>query len=154
MAQLCRYLLAQPEHPEDAMNNVRVAIGNGLRPDVWEGTLLCWFLSLQRSDSALMSGLMLRKKNPAFKNRFNIGKIAEFCKSAGSIYSGLWWFVILTQQFGCTFRWCHRRCSWLDQLRGAYWCDWFRISISLQHHADAHRTSMCCSLTVPMRASH
>ncbi|XP_006811409.1 long-chain fatty acid transport protein 2-like [Saccoglossus kowalevskii] len=35
IGELCRYLLAQPKHVDDAKNRVRIAIGNGLRPDVW-----------------------------------------------------------------------------------------------------------------------
>ena len=33
--QLCRYLVAAPPHPLERAHSVRVAIGNGLRPDVW-----------------------------------------------------------------------------------------------------------------------
>jgi acyl-CoA synthetase (AMP-forming)/AMP-acid ligase II len=36
IGEVCRYTLAQPPSPEDAKNSIRVAIGNGLRPDIWE----------------------------------------------------------------------------------------------------------------------
>lgn len=36
IGEICRYLLAQPVHPSEAHHRVRVAIGNGLRPSVWE----------------------------------------------------------------------------------------------------------------------
>ncbi|XP_067438688.1 long-chain fatty acid transport protein 1-like [Thunnus thynnus] len=36
IGEVCRYLLAQPKHPSEAHHQVRVAIGNGLRPSVWE----------------------------------------------------------------------------------------------------------------------
>jgi fatty-acyl-CoA synthase len=36
IGELCRYLVTQPERPGDRDHRVRVAIGNGLRPDVWE----------------------------------------------------------------------------------------------------------------------
>lgn len=36
IGELCRYLLAAPENPNDANNRLRLAVGNGLRPDVWE----------------------------------------------------------------------------------------------------------------------
>eukprot|EP01095_Lingulamoeba_sp_RSL-Kostka_P009017 TRINITY_DN3077_c2_g1_i3.p1 TRINITY_DN3077_c2_g1~~TRINITY_DN3077_c2_g1_i3.p1 ORF type:complete len:529 (+),score=195.28 TRINITY_DN3077_c2_g1_i3:53-1639(+) len=49
IGELCRYLLAQPETEYDN-SNVRIAIGNGLRPDVW----------------------------PEFQSRFNIQRIGEF----------------------------------------------------------------------------
>ena len=36
IGELCRYLLAQPERDDDADHSIRVALGNGMRPDVWE----------------------------------------------------------------------------------------------------------------------
>jgi len=36
IGELCRYLLAVPPSPEDKNHKIRVAIGNGLRPDIWE----------------------------------------------------------------------------------------------------------------------
>ena len=50
IGELCRYLLAQPISEYDKLHNVRVAVGNGMRPDVWI----------------------------PFKERFKIGQIAEF----------------------------------------------------------------------------
>ncbi len=50
IGELCRYLLATPERPEDQRHRVRVAVGNGLRPEVW----------------------------PAFQERFRIPRIVEF----------------------------------------------------------------------------
>ena len=35
IGEFCRYLLAQPPRPDDADNPIRVATGNGLRPDIW-----------------------------------------------------------------------------------------------------------------------
>ncbi|CAH1254268.1 SLC27A2 [Branchiostoma lanceolatum] len=35
IGELLRYLCLQPKRPNDRQNNVRLAIGNGLRPDVW-----------------------------------------------------------------------------------------------------------------------
>jgi len=35
IGELCRYLLAVPPSPLDSQHKVRVAIGNGLRPDIW-----------------------------------------------------------------------------------------------------------------------
>ena len=49
IGELCRYLLAQPPGPFDK-SNIRLVIGNGLRPDIWD----------------------------AFKTRFNIKQIGEF----------------------------------------------------------------------------
>uniref|UniRef100_A0A8C5BBD5 Long-chain-fatty-acid--CoA ligase n=1 Tax=Gadus morhua TaxID=8049 RepID=A0A8C5BBD5_GADMO len=36
IGEICRYLLAQEVRPSEAKHQVRVAIGNGLRPTVWE----------------------------------------------------------------------------------------------------------------------
>eukprot|EP00658_Telonema_sp_P-2_P040375 TRINITY_DN2887_c0_g1_i5.p1 TRINITY_DN2887_c0_g1~~TRINITY_DN2887_c0_g1_i5.p1 ORF type:complete len:404 (+),score=81.86 TRINITY_DN2887_c0_g1_i5:179-1390(+) len=35
IGELCRYLLSVPPHALDSTNHVRVALGNGLRPDIW-----------------------------------------------------------------------------------------------------------------------
>ncbi len=50
IGELCRYLLAAPPSPADAAHKVRIAIGNGLRPDIWAD----------------------------FQKRFNIPEIGEF----------------------------------------------------------------------------
>jgi fatty-acyl-CoA synthase len=36
IGELCRYLLNSPPSPYDTAHRVRIACGNGLRPDVWE----------------------------------------------------------------------------------------------------------------------
>ena len=36
IGELCRYLLNSPPHPDEQRHRIRCAIGNGLRPDVWE----------------------------------------------------------------------------------------------------------------------
>lgn len=36
IGELCRYLLAQPEKPEERRHAVRVVLGNGLRPELWQ----------------------------------------------------------------------------------------------------------------------
>ncbi|CAH1796473.1 unnamed protein product [Owenia fusiformis] len=36
IGEICRYLLAQPKRSNDGNNEVRIAFGNGLRPDVWK----------------------------------------------------------------------------------------------------------------------
>jgi len=35
VGELCRYLVNQPEKPEDTQHKVRVMLGNGLRPGIW-----------------------------------------------------------------------------------------------------------------------
>ncbi|HTX50921.1 MAG TPA: long-chain-acyl-CoA synthetase [Caulobacteraceae bacterium] len=39
IGELCRYLANQPEAPEEREHRLRLAFGNGLRPDVWEKIL-------------------------------------------------------------------------------------------------------------------
>jgi fatty-acyl-CoA synthase len=36
IGELCRYLINQPAHPEETRHRLRLAFGNGLRPEVWE----------------------------------------------------------------------------------------------------------------------
>ncbi|ALG87070.1 long-chain-acyl-CoA synthetase [Gordonia phthalatica] len=36
IGELCRYLLAQPPKPTDRAHSVRLAAGNGLRPEIWD----------------------------------------------------------------------------------------------------------------------
>lgn len=50
VGETCRYLLNAPENPNDKLHQVKIAHGNGMRPDVWL----------------------------KFKERFNIGAISEF----------------------------------------------------------------------------
>ena len=35
IGELCRYLVNSPKHPDERAHRVRVAMGNGLRPEVW-----------------------------------------------------------------------------------------------------------------------
>jgi len=50
IGELCRYLLLQPKQPEEKQHKVRICIGNGLRPEIWE----------------------------EFQTRFNVPEIGEF----------------------------------------------------------------------------
>ncbi|CAK4029057.1 Very long-chain fatty acid transport [Lecanosticta acicola] len=50
IGEMCRYLVTSPPSPYDRAHNVRLAFGNGMRPDVWQ----------------------------KFKDRFNIPAICEF----------------------------------------------------------------------------
>lgn len=36
IGEICRYLLSQPVRPSEKGHKVRLAVGNGLRPSVWE----------------------------------------------------------------------------------------------------------------------
>jgi len=50
IGEFCRYLVNSPPHPKERLHKLRLACGNGLRPDVW----------------------------PEFKQRFHIPQIIEF----------------------------------------------------------------------------
>lgn len=50
IGELCRYLLNSPPNADDSKLNIKFALGNGMRPDVWV----------------------------KFKARYNIGRIIEF----------------------------------------------------------------------------
>jgi len=54
VGELCRYLLALPESPDDKAHSIRMMFGNGLRPNVWT----------------------------AFKQRYGIEKVMEFYGSS------------------------------------------------------------------------
>merc|ERR1712157_708573 len=36
IGELCRYLLAAPVSPLDSKHHLRIAVGNGLRPEIWD----------------------------------------------------------------------------------------------------------------------
>jgi len=59
IGELCRYLLNAPERPEERAHRLRLACGNGLRPDVWS----------------------------AFQDRFAIPQILEFYASTEGNFS-------------------------------------------------------------------
>ena len=54
VGEVCRYLLDQPEKANDGDHNVRIIVGNGIRPAIWK----------------------------TFKQRFNIPKVMEFYASS------------------------------------------------------------------------
>jgi acyl-CoA synthetase (AMP-forming)/AMP-acid ligase II len=61
IGELCRYLMNQPEHADDKKHRVRAICGNGLRADIW----------------------------PGFKQRFGIGRVAEFYGSTEGNFGSL-----------------------------------------------------------------
>ncbi|XP_014362762.2 long-chain fatty acid transport protein 4 [Papilio machaon] len=36
IGEMCRYLLAQPQRPTDSQHRVRIMVGNGMRPAIWQ----------------------------------------------------------------------------------------------------------------------
>jgi len=59
IGELCRYLAAASPHPRETQHRLRLACGNGLRPDVW----------------------------PAFQERFHIPRILEFYAATEGSFS-------------------------------------------------------------------
>lgn len=66
IGELCRYLLNQPPKPTDRAHKVRVIVGNGLRPDIWEEFTLRFGIKRVVEFYAASEG------NTAFINIFNI----------------------------------------------------------------------------------
>ncbi|KAK5115950.1 hypothetical protein LTR62_000406 [Meristemomyces frigidus] len=59
VGETARYLLAAPNHPLERKHKLRLAYGNGLRPDIWH----------------------------KFQDRFNIAEVAEFFNSSEGVFS-------------------------------------------------------------------
>ncbi|KAF2205933.1 acetyl-CoA synthetase-like protein [Delitschia confertaspora ATCC 74209] len=62
VGEACRYLLSAPPSPEDKNHNIRLAYGNGLRPDVWGPfkerfgiPTICEFYSATESPSGMFN---------------------------------------------------------------------------------------------------
>ncbi len=68
IGELCRYLLNQPPKPTDRAHRVRVIVGNGLRPDIWEEFTERFGIKRVVEFYAASEG------NTAFINIFNIPK--------------------------------------------------------------------------------
>ena len=68
IGELCRYLLNQPPKPTDRAHRVRVIVGNGLRPDIWEEFTRRFGIKRVVEFYAASEG------NTAFINIFNIPK--------------------------------------------------------------------------------
>ena len=66
IGELCRYLLNQPPRPTDRSHHVRVIVGNGLRPDIWEAFTERFGIKRVVEFYAASEG------NTAFINIFNI----------------------------------------------------------------------------------
>ncbi|SFF50447.1 fatty-acyl-CoA synthase [Fontimonas thermophila] len=73
IGELCRYLLNRPPSPDDRAHRVRVIVGNGLRPEIWEAfqtrfgiERICEFYGASES-------------NLAFANGFGLARTAGFC---------------------------------------------------------------------------
>lgn len=73
VGELCRYLLNAPKNESDSNNNLRVIVGNGMRPEIWEEfksrfkiNHICEFYGASENSTA-------------FINLFNLNGTAGFC---------------------------------------------------------------------------
>ncbi|TXH02901.1 MAG: long-chain-acyl-CoA synthetase [Nevskiaceae bacterium] len=73
IGELCRYLLNRPETARDQDHRVRVIVGNGLRPEIWDQFQ-------QRFGIPRISEFYgASESNLAFANGFGLSKTAGFC---------------------------------------------------------------------------
>jgi acyl-CoA synthetase (AMP-forming)/AMP-acid ligase II len=73
IGELCRYLLNRPADPRDREHKVRVIVGNGLRPEIWD-------TFQQRFGIERISEFYgASESNLAFANGFDISRTAGFC---------------------------------------------------------------------------
>jgi fatty-acyl-CoA synthase len=73
IGEICRYLLNQPAKPGDRSNTIRVAAGNGMRPEIWNDFQQRF--GIQR----IMEFYAASETNIAFVNVFNIEGTVGLC---------------------------------------------------------------------------
>lgn len=73
IGELCRYLLNQPVRPIDREHGVRVIVGNGMRPELWEE------FTERFGIPRVAEFYGASELNLAFVNAFNVKRTAGFC---------------------------------------------------------------------------
>ncbi len=73
IGELCRYLLAQPERPTDRQHAVRVIVGNGMRPEIWDE------FTERFGIGRVVEFYGASELNLVFVNAFNVNRTAGFC---------------------------------------------------------------------------
>ncbi|MBC9955585.1 long-chain-acyl-CoA synthetase [Yimella sp. cx-51] len=73
IGELCRFLLAQPGKPDDRDNTIRVIVGNGLRPDIWDD------FQQRFGIERIAEFYGASECNIAFINAFNVNQTAGTC---------------------------------------------------------------------------
>ncbi|GED98308.1 long-chain-acyl-CoA synthetase [Gordonia crocea] len=73
IGELCRYLLAQPPKPTDRTHGVRLAVGNGMRPEIWDEFVERFGVK------RIVEFYGASELNLAFVNVFTVAKTAGFC---------------------------------------------------------------------------
>ncbi|MFT3924210.1 MAG: long-chain-acyl-CoA synthetase [Myxococcales bacterium] len=85
IGELCRYLLNAPKHPRERSHRLRVAVGNGLRTDVWEAfqrrfnmPLFREFYMATESNAPIVNF----EGRPGLLGRLNPGQVLARCDEA------------------------------------------------------------------------
>ncbi|GEE03722.1 putative fatty-acid-CoA ligase FadD [Gordonia spumicola] len=73
IGELCRYLLAQPPKPTDRAHSIRLVVGNGLRPEIWDE-----FVDRFGIDR-VVEFYGASELNLAFVNVFGVKRTVGFC---------------------------------------------------------------------------
>ena len=73
IGELCRYLLAQPEKDTDRAHSVRVAVGNGMRAEIWDT------FAERFGIDRIVEFYAASESNLAFINIFNVKRTVGFC---------------------------------------------------------------------------
>ncbi|ADG77794.1 AMP-dependent synthetase and ligase OS=Tsukamurella paurometabola (strain ATCC 8368 / DSM /CCUG 35730 / CIP 100753 / JCM 10117 / KCTC 9821 / NBRC 16120/ NCIMB 702349 / NCTC 13040) OX=521096 GN=Tpau_1163 PE=3 SV=1 [Tsukamurella paurometabola] len=73
IGEICRYLLNQPAKPSDRSNTIRVAAGNGMRPEIWSE------FQERFGIERIMEFYAASETNIAFVNVFNIEGTVGLC---------------------------------------------------------------------------
>ena len=73
IGELCRYLLNRPATPQDREHLVRLIVGNGLRPEIWEQ------FQQRFGIEHIYEFYGASESNLAFVNAFGLSKTAGFC---------------------------------------------------------------------------
>jgi acyl-CoA synthetase (AMP-forming)/AMP-acid ligase II len=73
IGELCRYLLNQPESPRDREHRVRLIVGNGLRPELWEA------FQQRFGIERIYEFYGASEANIAFVNAFGLPRTAGLC---------------------------------------------------------------------------
>ncbi len=79
IGELCRYLLAQPSRPGDRNHQVRLCVGNGLRPEIWDEFKQRFGIEKINEFYGASEG------NLVFTNAFNMDRTAGFCPMSFAI---------------------------------------------------------------------
>ncbi|MDF0530045.1 long-chain-acyl-CoA synthetase [Tsukamurella sp. 8F] len=73
IGEICRYLLGQPPKPTDRDNRIRVAVGNGMRPEIWSE------FTERFGIARVMEFYAASETNMAFVNVFNLEGTVGLC---------------------------------------------------------------------------